>query len=58
MFGKIIYISNSGATIEVNENTQLSNLMNLHVVFEDGNRRILSEVETPVEEWGNSIGIK
>ena len=46
MFGKIIYISNSGATIEVNENTQLSNLMNLHVVFEDGNRRILSEVET------------
>ncbi|MDD3453805.1 MAG: ATP-binding protein [Bacilli bacterium] len=45
MFGKIIYISNNGARIEVNSNTPLSNLMNLHVVFEDSGRKILGEVE-------------
>ena len=45
MFGKIVYISNTLAHIEINSDTPLSNMMNLHIVFEDGNRKILGEVE-------------
>ena len=46
MFGKIIYISDTIAHIEIPEGTPVaSNLMNMHVVFEDGNKKILGEVE-------------
>ncbi len=44
MFGKIIYMSASGATIQIN-GTITTNLMNMHVVFEDKNAIIISEVE-------------
>ena len=43
MVGKIVYISNTLANIEL-ENVS-SNLMNMHVIFEDGNRKIIGEVE-------------
>jgi len=46
MLGKIIYISDTTAHIEIPEGTPVaSNLMNMHVVFEDQNKKILGEVE-------------
>ena len=46
MFGKIIYISDNTAHISVPEGTPIAtNLMNMHVVFEDENKKILGEVE-------------
>ena len=46
MFGKIVYISGSVAHIAIPEGTPVSmDLMNMHVVFEDGERRVLGEVE-------------
>ena len=46
MFGKIVYISGSVATISIKEGTPVNmDLMNMHVVFEDGDRRVLGEVE-------------
>jgi len=52
MLGKIVYISNNGATIELSGGAPVSNLMNIHIVFVDGNRRILGEVE---DVNGNTI---
>ena len=46
MFGKIVYISGSVAHISIPEGTPISmDLMNMYVVFEDGERRVLGEVE-------------
>ena len=46
MFGKIIYISDNTAEIAIPEGTPVAtNLMNMHVVFEDENKKILGEVE-------------
>ena len=43
MVGKIVYISNTLAHIELEEVN--SNLMNMHVIFEDNGRKIIGEVE-------------
>ena len=43
MVGKIVYISNTLAHIELESVS--SNLMNMHVIFEDGNRKIIGEIE-------------
>ena len=46
MFGKIVYISGSVAHISIPEGTPVSmDLLNMYVVFEDGERRVLGEVE-------------
>ena len=46
MFGKIIYISDTEAHVEVPQDGSLStNIMNMHVVFEDEGRRVVGEVE-------------
>ncbi len=46
MFGKIVYISDNVAHVEVPKtNEVVVNLMNRHVVFEDEDKRILGEVE-------------
>src|SRR5574344_139743 len=46
MFGKIVYISDNIAHISIPEGTPVAtNLMNMHVVFEDANKRILGEVQ-------------
>lgn len=46
MIGNIIYISDNEAHIKIPEGTPLAtNLMNLHVVFEDDNKKILGEVD-------------
>ena len=44
MFGKIVYISNSMAKVEVTGELNTS-LMNMHVVLEDNGRKILASVE-------------
>ncbi len=46
MFGKIVYISNNEAHVEVsNDNGISTNIMNMHVIFEDEKKKILGEVE-------------
>lgn len=46
MFGEILYISDTVAHIKIKEGTPVAtNLMNMHVVFEDERKRILGEVE-------------
>ena len=46
MFGKIVYISDSVAHISIPNGTPVNmDLLNMHVVFEDGERRVLGEVE-------------
>ena len=51
MFGKIVYISDSVAHIAIPNGTPVSmDLMNLHVVFEVGERKVLGEVEDVSKE--------
>lgn len=46
MFGKIIYISDTEAHTKLpSENTLSTNIMNMHVIFEDNGRKIVGEVE-------------
>lgn len=46
MFGKIVYISDNVAHVAVLKDAPvIMNIMNMHVVFEDENKRILGEVE-------------
>ena len=46
MVGKIIYMNNNVAQIKITEGTNaISNLMNMHIVFEDGMSRFVGEVE-------------
>ncbi len=45
MFGKIVYISDNVAHIEIPAGTPVAeNLMNMHVIFEDENKKILGEI--------------
>ena len=45
MFGKIVYISDSVAHINIPAGTPVAmDLMNMHVVFQDGDRKVLGEV--------------
>lgn len=46
MFGKIVYLANNVAHIEIPEGTPVhENLMNMHVIFDDANKKILGEVQ-------------
>ena len=46
MFDRISFISNDGCHILLKEGTDVStNLMNLHLVFEDDNKKVLGEVD-------------
>ena len=46
MFGKIVYISDSVAHINIPSGTPISmDLMNMHIIFEDGERKVLGEIE-------------
>ena len=52
MFGKILYISDTEAHVEVPKDGSLStNIMNMHVIFEDEKKKILGEVE----DIGNDV---
>ena len=51
MFGKIKYISDNNAVVEINkEGNVIANLMNLHIIFEQGDDRLLGEVKNVDEE--------
>ena len=51
MFGKIKYISDNTAVVEINKDGNLvSNLMNLHVVFESSGDKLLGEVKNVDED--------
>lgn len=46
MFDKIVYISDQSAHIKLNKDNEVTmNLMNLHLVFEDQNKKVLGEVD-------------
>lgn len=46
VLGKIVYISNENVHIKIDENSKVAeNLMNMHIVFEEGERKILGEIE-------------
>ncbi len=46
MFGKILYISNTEAHVETPKDGSLkADIMNMHVIFEDADNKILGEVE-------------
>lgn len=46
MFDRITYISNDGCDIKLKDGGKVStNLMNLHLVFEDSNKKVLGEVD-------------
>lgn len=46
MFGKIVYISDTEAHVQTPQDGSLStNIMNMHVIFEDEKKKILGEVE-------------
>lgn len=45
MLGKIIYINDTEARVELSENIVDNNLVNMHVVFEDGNQKIVGEIQ-------------
>ena len=51
MFGKIKYISDNNAVVEINKyGNVIANLMNLHVVFENAEDRLLGEVKNIDED--------
>ena len=51
MLGKIVYISDSIAHIKIPEGTPINmDLMNMHIIFEDGERRVLGEIEDISED--------
>ncbi len=46
MFDRITYISDDGCTVKLKDDAQITmNLMNLHLVFEDSDKKILGEVD-------------
>ena len=46
MFDRITYISDDSCTVKLKEDQEITvNLMNLHLVFEDGTKKILAEVD-------------
>ncbi len=51
MFGKILYISDTEAHVETPKDGSIStNIMNMHVIFEDEKKKILGEVEDVGDE--------
>jgi len=50
MFGRIINITDSTIEVEINKTGQsIPNLMNLHVIFQDNENKLLGEVRTVLE---------
>ncbi len=51
MLGKILTISKNSATLQINKDaTEINDLINLHVVFEDDNKKILGEIDSINED--------
>lgn len=48
MLGNILTISKNSAIVSINKNsgTQIADLINLHVIFEDQNKKILGEIDS------------
>lgn len=50
MLGKILTISKNGALIKIEDESQVRDLINMHVVFEDEQKKILGEIEEIKED--------
>ena len=58
MFGKILNITDSSVELEINKEANvIPNLMNLHVIFNDNDIKILGEVRTVLERT-SSVDLK
>ena len=44
MFGKILYIGDNIARVELIQGVVINDIMNLHVIFESNGERILGEI--------------
>ena len=45
MIGKIVYISDNEAHIEISSENKIDNLINMHVIFEEQEKKIVGEIE-------------
>ena len=51
MLGKIVTISKTGAIVAINkDNMEIKDLINLHVIFEDNDKKILGEIDSIEKE--------
>ena len=51
MLGKILTINKNSATLQINKDGgEINDLINLHVVFEDDNKKILGEIDSINED--------
>ena len=56
LFGKILIITKNSAIVKITTPSNMMNdLINVHVVFEDANKRVLGEIE---EINGDTLNIK
>lgn len=51
MIGKIIYISNNTANVKLLNDNISTNIMNMHVIFEDDKKKVLGEID----DIGNGV---
>lgn len=45
MFGRIVYISDNEAHIEINSENKFDNLINMHVIFEEQSKKVVGEIQ-------------
>ena len=50
MLGKILTIDKNTATVKIEDKSQLKDLINIHVIFEDASRKILGEINSIQED--------
>lgn len=56
MFDRIVYISDKSADVKLKDDADITfNLMNLHVIFEDADKKILGEVD---DMNGNTVKVR
>ncbi len=50
MLGNIITINKNSAIVKINKDSEISDLINMHVIFEDDNKKILGEIDSILED--------
>ena len=50
MLGNIITINKNSAIVKINKDNEISDLINMHVIFEDDNKKILGEIDSILED--------
>lgn len=50
MLGNIITINKNSAIVKINKDSEISDLINMHVIFEDDSKKILGEIDSIFED--------